>query len=224
MTVKDLMTYSWEKPLFGMIRGIYVRPGSRIYTRTYKPGDKNRRVLFPEDVLDEISIWKGSSGLTSLLNSAFKMLQVSGAEVKILDLEDMDYRLRNDNGTKVKEFFRKRGEEHCKRISSIIPDDFNKAYRMLMAFYDIILGARYQDVESPEPGFASYFYLPGEYPLEEGTPSEMGVCSFSQGAATALHSDKETRREMRARVSRKEEGIYVLSRPDFGPEELESSF
>lgn len=223
--IRDDPHYAWEKPVFSAVRNFYVRPGSRTYERTYKSGIL-RRALLPRKVLRELKVPDISSGLSMLLNTALKGLRVQEGELDFFRAGCMDYYLRHENETEVKETLRRMGSEYCENLSHITPDDFNEAYEVLMIFYDLMLGARWEDITPPAPGFAHYSYPREEYPFEEGSPSEIVMWSFGQGAASVLHSGREKQREMRALVDHGDERVIVISkeRHGFTPEELELTF
>lgn len=219
MIPKDLH-YMWERPAFGMVRGLYVRQGKR-YKRNYEP-DGQRRVLFPRKVREELGIQGSSSDLSYLLNKFLTRIAPKN-KLDFVSLEDMDKGLGGENETDLKEFFRAKGGEFLENISHITPDDFKKAYPFSMILYDIVLGARYDDIEKPRPGFAHYQYESDMYPFEAGSPSENGVWAFAQGAASKLHSDPEEKRNMRARIFHDGDKVRILSKEEsaFKPEELE---
>ena len=218
MGIKDL-NYIWENPAFGLVRGLYVRPG-KVYNRNYRP-DEERRILFPRKVLKELEIQGSSSDLSKLLNG-FLAITAPDNKLDFVKLEDMDNRLKNENSTNVNELFRTNGIEFSEKISHITPNDFQKAYKILMTLYDIVLGARYSDIEKACPGFAHYQYEKSVYPFKEaGSPSEMATWAFSQGAASELHSKPGKNRNMKALVSHEEDRITILSKEesDFSLEE-----
>jgi hypothetical protein len=106
---------------------------------------------------------------------------------------------------------RESGKKYYDEINHIIPNSFPMAFDIIMTFYDIVLGSRYENLGAPRPGFAHYQYDEDTYPFEEGSPSEKAVWAFSQGAATLLHS-KGGRREMDAKPIRIGGKVKVLSK------------
>ncbi len=218
MTSKDLH-YMWEKPAFELVRGIYVKRG-KIYKRNYEPGGQ-RRVLFPREVREELGIQGSSSDLSYFLNKVLARIAPKN-KLDFVSLKDMDKGLGGENETELKKFLRAKGREFLENISHITPDDFKKAYPFSMILYDIVLGARYDDIENPRPGFAHYQYESDMYPFEAGSPSENGVWSFAQGAASKLHSDPGQERNMRALIFRGGDKVGILSKEesDFKPEVL----
>ncbi|UCC91820.1 MAG: hypothetical protein JSV39_00935 [Candidatus Aenigmatarchaeota archaeon] len=218
MTPKDLH-YMWERPAFGLVRGLYVKKG-KLYKRNYEP-DGQRRVLFPREVREDLGIEGSSSDLSYLLNKVLTRIAPKN-KVDFVSLKDMDEVLGRENETDLKEFFRARGREFLENISHITPDDFKKAYPFSMILYDIVLGARYDDIEKPRPGFAHYQYELEMYPFEAGSPSENGIWAFAQGAASKLHSDPEKKRNMRALIFHGGDKVRILSEEEsaFKPEVL----
>ncbi len=209
MTLKDTLTYTWEKPLFETLRDIYVRPESKSYKRNFVPKDR-RRVLFTRQALNELGIPGYSSDLSMLLNTAFSVLGVRDL-LEFFDINEMNERLKNENETEVKKTLREMGKTYYSEIEHVIPDDFLKAYDVLMTFYDLVLGSRHEDIYTPRPGFANYSYSEDTYPFEEATPSENAVWSFAQGAASMLHSKDGIRREMHETITRKRGNVEILS-------------
>ena len=213
MTIKDILTYTWEKPVFSAVRNMYVRTGSRTYERNYG-SDSERRVLFPRYTLKEIEIPANSSDLSILLNSSLKALFIPNGELDFVKIDDIDKRLKNENMEKVGKYLRKSGKEYCKKLFHIKPDDFSLAYDALMIFYDMILGAKWKDITKPKAGFVNYFYEKNEYPFKEKSLPEFLMWTWSEGAASELHSDEDNYREMKALISHGDKKVTVLSKKE----------
>jgi hypothetical protein len=200
MSLKDMLTYTWEKPLLGKIRDIYVDPEGAPYRRNYMPKGR-RRILFPREILKELDLRAKRCDLSMLLNSTLKLF---GHELDFINVEDLDNRLKNEHDSKVAEFLSGRGREYGKKyyegLCPLIPEDFHKAYENLMMVFDIVLGTRWKDIENPRPGYAHYAYPLGQYPFERDSPSERSVWSFAQGTASKLHSRGGKTREMHASI------------------------
>ena len=82
-----------------------------------------------------------------------------------------------------------------------------------MNLYDIFLGAEHEDILPPLPGHAEYKYNSEHYPFEEGSPSEIAVWSFSQGAASFFHSTFSGNDiEMRTLIKHKSESVTIKSK------------
>ncbi|UCG95647.1 MAG: hypothetical protein JSV92_01195 [archaeon] len=210
MTLKDALTYTWEKPAFNLVRKIYVRPGSPPYERNYEP-EGYRRALHSRKVLDELEIPRYSSDLSALLNTTMGFLGVSNGQLDFFDLGEANYILKNENQDKIGKELWEEGKEWCKGLCRITPDDFSKGYNVLMILLDLVLGSLHHDLDHPEPGFAHYRFDEKTYPFGENSPSENMVWSFAQGAASTLHSKGGEEMNMHETITRKNGSVLVLS-------------
>ncbi len=198
-----------------ILKKIYVRPGSRAYRRNYFSGE-DRRILFPENVLKELEIPGEHSDLPAVLNISLSLCSSRDCAVYLARVRDMDNRLMNEREYEIREFLREEGMKYVKRLLDLESIGFLESYESLMNLFDIALGAEHTDLITPMPGSARYKYPSEHYPFAENSPSEIAVWSFSQGAASMLHSkNKNGKRMMKAMIKRFPSFVIIESKESF---------